>query len=76
MSISVKLTKQGNSTGLRLPKEVMERAGLQRGDEVVLSVEGEGKLSIAKTDADFNATLDAYEECRARYGRALKILAQ
>lgn len=76
MSVSVKLTRQGNSTGLRVPKEIMERAGFERGDEVVLSVNEPGLVTLKKADAGYNAIVSAYEECRARYGRALKILAR
>jgi len=36
----VQISKWGNSTGLRLPKAVVEELGLKPGQEVELSVEG------------------------------------
>lgn len=75
MTVSVKLTKQGNSTGLRLPKDVLQAAGLDRGDEVTLEVSA-GRVVIAKADAPYSEAMKAYADCRARYGRALDELAK
>ena len=75
MTISVKLTRQGNSTGVRLPKDVLDAAGLQRGDEVTLDVTN-GRVTLTKADAPYNAAMSAYEECRARYSRTLADLAK
>ena len=75
MTVSVKLTKQGNSTGVRLPKEVLEQAGLQRGDEVTLEVT-DGRVTLTKAAAPYNAAMDAYAECRARYAKTLEELAK
>lgn len=75
MTVSVKLTKQGNSTGLRLPKDVLEQAGLMRGDEVFLEVT-DGRVTLTKADAPYNATMNAYAECRTRYAKTLEALAK
>lgn len=75
MTVSVKLTKQGNSTGVRLPKDVLEQAGLERGDEVTLEVT-EGRVTLTKADAPYNAAMDAYAECRARYPKTLEDLSK
>ena len=75
MTVSVKLTKQGNSTGVRLPKTVLEAAGLERGDEVTLEV-ADGRVVLAKADAPYSEAMAAYEECRGRYARALKALSE
>jgi putative addiction module antidote len=75
MTVSVKLTKQGNSTGVRLPKDILEQAGLERGDEVTLEVT-EGRVTLTKAAAPYNAAMDAYAECRARYPKALDDLSK
>ena len=75
MTITVKLTKQGNSTGVRLPKEVLEMAGLNRGDEVTLEVTG-GRVTLVKSEAPYSAAMSAYEECRTRYSKTLEDLAK
>jgi putative addiction module antidote len=75
MTVSVKLTRQGNSTGLRLPRDVLQSAGLDRGDEVTLEI-SDGRIVIAKADAPYAEAMKAYAECRARYGRALDELAK
>lgn len=75
MTVSVKLTRQGNSTGVRLPKDVLDAAGLQRGDEVMLEV-ANGRVTLTKTGAPYNAAMSAYEECRARYARTLDDLSR
>lgn len=75
MTVSVKLTRQGNSTGLRLPKDILEQAGLARGDEVFLEV-ADGRVTLIKADAPYNAAMDAYVECRGRYARTLDALSK
>lgn len=75
MTVSVKLTKQGNSTGLRLPKDILEQAGLARGDEVFLEV-ADGRVTLTKADAPYNAAMDAYAECRNRYAKTLDALSK
>ncbi|WP_375547895.1 AbrB/MazE/SpoVT family DNA-binding domain-containing protein [Oceanicaulis alexandrii] len=75
MTVSVKLTKQGNSTGVRLPKDVLEAAGFQRGDEVTLDV-ANGRVTLTKAGAPYNAAMSAYEECRTRYAKTLHDLSK
>jgi len=40
------LARWGNSTGIRIPKEIVERANLREGDAVHFEVEGPGVLVI------------------------------
>ncbi|HEX5105139.1 MAG TPA: AbrB/MazE/SpoVT family DNA-binding domain-containing protein [Pirellulaceae bacterium] len=46
--MKAKLIKVGNSRGIRLPKAIIEQAGL--GDEVELDVRGDQVVIRAKTD--------------------------
>ena len=38
----LQIKKIGNSTGLILPKELLQRLGLEQGDEVIVSQEPDG----------------------------------
>jgi antitoxin MazE len=40
------VAKWGNSTGIRIPKHIAEKAGLHAGDEVNFEVEGPGVLVV------------------------------
>ena len=41
-----RLAKWGNSAGVRIPKAALLEAGLKEGDEVVISADGQGGLTI------------------------------
>lgn len=71
----VKLSKQGNSTGVTIPAEMLERLNLKRGDEVSLSIV-EGGIKIAPADNAYQKTLDAGRKVAVRYRRALRDLAK
>jgi antitoxin MazE len=40
------IAKWGNSPAIRVPKKVMEQAGLQEGDPVAFEVEGRGVIVV------------------------------
>jgi putative addiction module antidote len=72
---TTKLTRIGNSTGLTLSREVLTAAGLARGDDVSVSVEG-NRVVIAKADSDRAEALRVGRRFMARYSRALEALAK
>lgn len=51
------VAKWGNSPAIRIPKTVMERAGLREGDPVGFEVEGPGVIVVRA--ADEQPTLEA-----------------
>ncbi len=71
-----KLVRMGNSTGVTLSREALAKAGLARGDEVVLEVQS-GRIEITPRPGDSYATaMAAGRSFAARYRRAMAILAK
>jgi antitoxin MazE len=60
---TAKLTKIGNSRGVRLPKTLIEQAGLK--DDVELTAR-EGEIIIANQHKPREGWADAYKEAAAR----------
>jgi antitoxin component of MazEF toxin-antitoxin module len=72
---TTKLIKIGNSTGLTLSREVLASAGLVRGDDVSVSVEGD-RVVITKTNSARVEALRIGRRFMARYARTLAALAK
>ena len=51
--MQIKLRKVGNSIGTTFPKEILERFGLQEGDELNLIVTSEG-IQLSPYDPNFS----------------------
>lgn len=75
MPVTVKLRKIGNSLGLILPKEVVERLHLQAGDTLHVIPDAEG-ARLTPYDPEFAAAMKAYERTRHKYRNALHALAR
>jgi putative addiction module antidote len=75
MAASVKVTTVGSSTGIVLPKDVLERLHLQRGDSVYLT-ETPGGVHITPYRPDFAEAIDAGRRVMRRYRNALRKLAE
>lgn len=75
MNTITKLTRMGNSTGLTLSREVLQTAGLARGDDVSVVVEG-NRVVITKADSERTAVLEIGRKFRQRYDRTFKALAK
>ncbi len=70
-----KLTRVGNSTGLTISRDVLQTAGLARGDDVTVTVEND-RVVIAKADTERAAALAAGRRIMRRYDRTLRALAK
>ncbi|MCB2225774.1 MAG: AbrB/MazE/SpoVT family DNA-binding domain-containing protein [Desulfarculaceae bacterium] len=75
MAHLTKIARQGNSAGVRIPKEMLEESGLALGDEVTLQVSGDG-IRINKADQAYNRAMELGREGAARYRRTLAKLAK
>jgi putative addiction module antidote len=75
MATSVKVTTVGSSTGIVLPKDVLERLHLQRGDSVYLT-ETPGGVHITPYRPDFAEAIDAGRRVMRRYRNTLRKLAE
>jgi putative addiction module antidote len=71
----VKLTKQGNSTGITIPSDILESLKLKRGDEVKLTLVDDS-LKVTRDDGAYQKTMDAGRRVAARYRRTLRDLAK
>lgn len=75
-SIVTRISAGGNSAAVRLTKDVLNAARLERGQEVLISAE-EGRIVITPgPPSEYTDTMAAYERIRARYGRVLDELAK
>ena len=73
--IEVTVTTVGNSTGIILPKEVLARLDVKRGDKLLLTETPKG--FVAHTyDAEFKEQLGFAEEGMRQYRNALEELAK
>ncbi len=75
MGIPLKLTKVGNSTGVVLPKEVLARLKLAKGDVVYLTETSEG-YQITPYDERFARQVEAAEDFMREYRDVLRELAK
>jgi putative addiction module antidote len=73
--MNVTVRKIGNSEGIIIPREVLERMGVKAGDELEMTSEGT-KLTLSAADADFERQLNHAEKFMDRYKVALKKLAE
>ncbi len=64
----------GNSSGLTIPKDLLDRQHLEEGDQVHLVETDEGLL-ITPYDPDFEDAMEAYEEGAKSYRNALHTLS-
>lgn len=72
-----KLTKQGNSTGLNLPKELLSATGLARGDDVlVVANRKDGTITIRRADDVYHRAMTAGRAFSQRYRRTMAALAR
>jgi putative addiction module antidote len=74
-AMKLKLVTIGSSTGVILPKEVLARLKLEKGDYVGLSETPSG-YEISPYDPDFAKAMDASRDVMRRYRNALRELAK
>ncbi|MEI8236462.1 MAG: AbrB/MazE/SpoVT family DNA-binding domain-containing protein [Methylococcaceae bacterium] len=71
----LKLTQIGNSVGLILPKEVLAKLRLEKGDLVYLT-DSAGTLTITPNDPPFEEQLDIGREFMREYRDTFNALAK
>lgn len=69
------VTQIGNSTGVILPKEVVARLKIKKGDSVYLTETPEG-YTLSPYDPEFEVQMKAAREGMAKYRNALHELAK
>jgi len=72
---TLKLIKIGNSTGIILPKELLEDLGLQQGDNLHASVDGD-TVALTRHDPEFERQMAVARDVMQRRKRALRELAK
>ena len=75
MGIPLKLTTIGNSTGVVLPKEVLAKLRVERGDTLYLTETPDGYM-VSPYDERFAKTMDATRDYMRRHRDALRELAK
>jgi putative addiction module antidote len=75
MAMSTKVIGIGNSAGIILPKELLSRLQLEKGDTVYLNETPDG-LTVTPYDEEFAAKMEAADRVTRRYRDALKKLAE
>ncbi len=71
----LRLTAIGNSVGVVLPKEVLTRLKVEKGDILYL-LEGPDGLTLTPYQQDFAEQMDVAERILKRYRNALRELAK
>lgn len=72
---STKLISIGNSTGVLLPKELLDRVRLNAGDKVVITESPDG-FTIRSFDPEFEKQMDAAEAVMRQDRDILRKLAE
>ncbi len=73
--LKVKVMQIGNSAGVVLPREALNKLNVSRGDELYLVETPEG-LMLTPYDQAFEAQMEAAEKVMKRYRNALHRLAK
>ena len=73
--LKVKVTQIGNSAGIVLPREALQRLNVSKGDALYL-VEGPDGLTLTPYEQGFDEQMQAAEQVMKRYRNALRRLAK
>jgi putative addiction module antidote len=74
--VKIEIKKIGNSDGLILPKELMQRLDLKRGQELHVTELAGGGLQLLPYDPDFEKTMQIADELMDEYRDTLAVLAK
>lgn len=74
MKLEVK--KIGNSTGLILPKELLQDLNLTQGDWLHVVKQPDGRVVLAKRDVEFEKGMEIARKAMKTYENALRELAK
>lgn len=72
---SLKIRKIGNSLGVTLPKEALEKMSVSEGDIIFLTDSPEG-FTVTPYDETFGKAMTAFERTRSKFRNAFKELAK
>jgi putative addiction module antidote len=72
---ALKVTTVGNSLGVILPKEVLDRMKLGKGDTIHLTEAPDG-YRVSRADPDFERQMEIAEKIMNQYHNALRELAK
>ena len=73
--MNITIRKIGNSEGVIIPKDVLDRMGVKAGDELTLTEEN-GKIKLVPQNADLAEQLKAARLGMEKYRVALRELAK
>jgi putative addiction module antidote len=74
--MKIEIKKIGNSDGLILPKELMQRLDLKRGQQLHIVELAGGGFQVLPYDPDFEKTMDLADEIMDEYRDTLAALAK
>lgn len=75
MTRKLKLRAIGNSTGVVLPKEILEKLRVSQGDELMVLETPDG-ITLTSYDPEFAEQMDAAEKVMRRRRNLLRKLAE
>jgi putative addiction module antidote len=74
--MKIKIKKIGNSDGLILPRELMQRLDLKRGQQLHVTELAGGGFQVLPYDPDFDRTMQIVDEIIDEYRDTLAALAK
>lgn len=72
----LKLTSIGTSTGVIIPKEMLARMNVEKGDTLYAVEAPEGGYRLTPYDPDFATKMEKAEDIMRRYRNTLRALAK
>jgi putative addiction module antidote len=73
---TLKLTAVGTSTGVVIPKEMLTRMNLAKGDSLYAVETPDGGYRLTPYDPGFAKKMEKADDIMRRYRNALRVLAQ
>ena len=74
--VELKVRKFGNSLGVVLPKEVINRLGTKDGEPLFLTLAPDGSYHLSPYDPAFEKKMAKAEDIIGRYRNTLHVLAK
>lgn len=76
LTVKIEIRKIGNSDGLLLPRELMQRLDLKRGQELHITELAGGGFQAVPYDPDFEKTMEIADQIMDKYRDTLAALAK